>query len=287
MPGILFFIIFCYVPMFGIIMAFQNYTGAKGFLHSPWVGMGQFVKFFSSLNAWPIIRNTLLLNIYGLIWGFPIPIIFAVALCEVRNLFVRKFIQTASYLPYFISTVISVGLLYIFVNVNNGLINNVIAGFGGEKINFLITPKYFRTMYIILGIWRGFGWTAIIYMAAILGIDPQLYESAAMDGAKKLRQIWSITIPCISGTIIVMLLLNIGSMMSIGFEQVYLMYTPTTYAVSDVLSTFIYRVGILGQNGLPQYSYSTAVGLFQSVVNVILLFSANTLSKRIAEKGLF
>ena len=287
LPGLLYYLIFCYVPMAGVVVAFQDYRITKGFFESDWVGLKHFIGFFSSELSFKIIRNTLLLNIYSLLWGFPIPILFAIALSEVKSNAFRKTIQTVSYLPYFISTVVTVGLVGMLLNVNSGAVNAVIESLGGKRIDFLLEPKYFRTIFIGANIWKGFGWTSIIYLAAILGINPELFEAATIDGASKLRRIWHITLPGIAGTIIIMLLLNIGSLMSSSFEMVYLLQKPLNYEVSDVISTYVYRRGIAVTQGFPNFSFATAVGLFQSIVNIILLVGANALSKKFTETTLF
>lgn len=287
LPGLVYYLVFCYLPMFGIVVAFQDYRITKGFLASNWVGLKHFISFFTSELSYQIIRNTLLLNIYSLLWGFPIPIVFAIALSEVKNNAFRKTIQTVSYLPYFISTVVTVGLVGMLFNVNSGAINSIIENLGGQRIDFLLDPKYFRSIFVGTNIWKGFGWTSIIYMAAILGINPELYEAATIDGATKLQRIVHITLPGIAGTITIMMLLNIGSLMCSSFEMVYLLQKPLNYEVSDVIATYVYRRGIAVTQGFPNFSFATAVGLFQSVVNVILLVGANQLSKKFSETSLF
>jgi putative aldouronate transport system permease protein len=287
LPGLIYYLVFCYVPMFGVVVAFQDYRITRGFLASNWVGFKHFINFFSSELSYRIIRNTLLLNIYSLLWGFPIPIVFAIALSEIKSNVFRKTVQTVSYLPYFISTVVTVGLVGMLLNVNSGAVNAIIVRLGGDRIDFLLDSRYFRSIFIGANIWKGFGWTSIIYMAAILGINPEYYEAAMIDGATKLQRIVRITLPGIAGTIIIMLLLNIGSLMSSSFDMVYLLQKPLNYDVSDVISTYVYRRGIAVTEGFPNFSFATAVGLFQSIVNVTLLVGANSLSKKFSETSLF
>jgi putative aldouronate transport system permease protein len=255
---------------------------------SPWVGLKHFKAFFTSPSAFRIVRNTLTLNIYGLLYGFPVPIIFAVLLCETKSNTYRKIIQTVSYLPYFISAVITAGIVNMILNVDGGALNSLVALLSDRPpIHFLTTKEYFRTIYVITGIWQGFGWTAIIYISAILSIDQQLYEATIVDGAGALRRVWYITLPGIMSTIVIMLLLNIGNMMSSSFELVYLLQEPITYEVSDTIATYVYRRGIANSVGLPEYSFSTAIGLFQSVINTILLVSANFFARKYTESSLF
>jgi putative aldouronate transport system permease protein len=286
-PCTVLLVVFHYIPMAGIVIAFQDYRVTRGVLGSNWVGFKHFAAFFSAAKSMEVVRNTLLLNINGLIWGFPVPIIFAIMLTEMRSLLYRKVIQTISYLPYFMSMVIVAGLVHMLLSVDGGVVNYVAGFFGVQPINFLIEKNYFRTIYVATNIWKGFGWTAIIYISAIIGIDPQLYEAAIVDGAGTLRRIWHITIPGILSTIVIMLLLNIGSMMSSAFDLVNLLLKPITYEVSDTIATYVYRRGIANATGIPEYSFTTAIGLFQSVVNVVLLTTANFMARKYTETSLF
>jgi putative aldouronate transport system permease protein len=286
-PHAVLLIIFSYIPMAGIVIAFQDFRVTRGIFNSPWVALKHFHAFFSSVSALQVVRNTLLLNIYGLLWGFPVPIIFAVALCEVRSNRFRKIIQTISYLPYFMSMVIVAGLVHMILSVDGGMVNVIIGFFGIEPMDFLTHKEYFRTIYVATSIWKGFGWSAIIYISSIISIDQQLYEAAIVDGAGTFRRIWHITIPGIMSTIIIMLLLNIGSLMSSSFELVNLLQKPITYEVSDTIATYVYRRGIANATGIPEYSFTTAIGLFQAVVNIILLTSANFLARKYTETSLF
>jgi len=282
LPTIAFYIIFHYLPMYGIIIAFKDFKASRGILGSPWVGFKHFEQFFSSYYFFRLIRNTFLLNFYGLIFGFPAPIILAILLNELRSEKFKRFVQSVSYLPHFISVVIVVGFIVDFFS-QNGIVNNLLSLFGIEPINFLIEPKWFRPLYVGSGIWQGIGWGSIIYLAAISGIDPELYEAAIIDGAGRFRKIISITIPSIAPTIIIQLIFRIGGMMSVGFEKVFLMYNASTYETADVISTFVYRSGLQRA----QYSYAAAIGLFNTIINFILLIGANYISRVTTESSLW
>ena len=282
-PCFLYFIIFKYIPMFGVVIAFEDYTPYIGFIKSEWIGFQNFTEFFNSIYLWRLIRNTLLLNVFNLVIGFPIPIIFALLLNELKKLKFKRFVQTVSYLPHFISTVIIVGIMYSFLSPNSGIVNVMLKSLGREPINFANETSWFRPLYIGSDIWQSFGWGSIIYLAAISGIDPSLYEAAEMDGAKRLRKIIHITIPSILPTIIILLIMRVGRMMSVGFQKIILMYNPAIYETADVISTYVYRKGI--QNG--DFSFATAVDLFNGVINLILLISANTISKKLSETSLW
>ena len=286
-PCTVLLIVFNYIPMAGIIIAFQDFRVTRGIFNSPWAGFKHFIAFFNSATALSVVRNTLLLNIYGLFWGTPVPIIFAIALCEMRSVRYRKIIQTISYLPYFMSMVIVAGLVHMILSIDGGPVNIVIGFFGIQPINFLIQKEAFRTIYVATSVWKGFGWTAVIYISSIISIDQQLYEAAIVDGAGTFKRIWYITIPGIMSTIIIMFLLNIGHLMSSAFDLVNLLQKPITYEVSDTISTYVYRRGIANATGIPEYSFTTAIGLFQSVVNIILLTSANFLARKYTETSLF
>ena len=269
--------------MFVTVMAFQDFSPGKGFLESPFVGLRWFREFFGSIYFERLMRNTILLNIYGLLWGFPIPIIFALLLNEVRDGPFKRVSQTVAYLPHFISVVVVVGLIYNFLSPNDGIINLMITRLGGQPINFMGEPKWFRTLYIGTGIWQNFGWDSIIYLAALSSVDPQLYEAAKIDGAGKWRQLFNITLPAISTTIIILLIMNVGNIMNVGFEKVILMYSPATYETADVISTYVYRRGIMGS----QFSFGAAVGLFNSVINFMLLIAVNRISRKVSEVSLW
>lgn len=283
LPGLLYYIVFKYIPMYGIIIAFKDYQLQYTMLSSPFVGLKWFREFFSSFYFWRLIKNTLLISIYGLLWGFPIPIIFALILNEMNDGYYKRIVQTISYLPHFISLVVIVGLITQFMSPVDGVINLMLNKLGKESIGFLNEPKWFRTIYIGSGIWQSFGWNSIIYLAALSGIDVELYDAAKVDGASRFKQILHITLPGIASTIVILLILQMGSIMSVGFEKIILLYKPSTYEVADVISTYIYRRGILGA----QYSFAAAVGLFNSVINLVILVTVNTISRRISEVSLW
>lgn len=281
-PVILYFILFMYLPMFGLVIAFKKYDIAKGIFGSQWVGFKYFKEFFTGLYFKRTLKNTLMLSGGNILFGFPAPIIFALLLNELRNKHFKKTVQTITYLPHFISLVVVCGMLTNFFS-SDGVATQIIMKFGGEKMNYLASTKYFRTIYIASEIWQSIGWNSIIYLAALTGIDMQLYEAAVIDGAGKWKQMLHVTLPGILPTISVMLILEIGKMLSLGYEKVILLYSPNTYEVADIISSFVYRKGL---NNF-MYSYASAVGLFQSVVNIILLIASNKLSKRISGSALF
>ena len=281
-PVLAFFLIFAYFPMFGLIMAFQNYTPKGGFFHSDFVGFKHFIDFFGSVYFGRLLKNTLAISVLNLLFGFPAPIIFALLLNEVNNKWFKKSIQTISYLPSFISLVIVCGLVADFT-ASDGPITGLIAKLGGEKINYLGQPEYFRTIYILSDMWQGIGFGSIIYLAALAGIDQELYEAASLDGAGRWRQTLHITLPGIVPTIITLLILRMGTMFAVGYEKIILLYSPATYKTADVISSYVYRKGLQEFN----YSYSAAVGLFNSVINTILLIVSNKISAKFAGTSLF
>lgn len=283
LPCLIYYVMFKYIPMWGILISFQDFKPFIGFAGSEWVGMKHFVNFFSSPDAWRVIRNTLQLGLYSLIWGFPFPIIFALLLNEVTSLKYKKVVQTVSYMPHFLSAVVVCGMIITFLSPIRGVINQIIGMFGGDPVNFMSQAKYFRSVYIISDIWQQVGWGAIIYIAAITNVDAQLYEAAMIDGASKWRQIWSITLPCIAPTIVTMLILRTGSILEVGLEKVLLLQNPAIYETADIIATYVYRQGISGSN----MSYATAIGLFSALTNLVLLVTANFLSKRFSETSLF
>lgn len=283
LPVLAYYVIFHYVPMYGIIIAFKKFQPLKGILGSAWVGFRYFEEFFSAPYFWRLLKNTLLLSFYSLVWGFPAPILFALLLNELRHKLFKKLVQTVSYLPHFISIVVIAGMVVSFTGLREGIVNQALVLLGFEPINFMAEPGWFRTIFVGSGIWQGFGWGSIIYLAAIAGIDPQLYEAAEMDGAGRWKRMWHITIPCLIPTIIIMFIMQMGSLMDVGVEKVLLLSNPLTYDTSDVISTFVYRRGVLNQD----YSFATAVGLFNNVINLILLVSVNTLSRRLSQSSLW
>lgn len=285
LPGVLYFIIFKYLPMYGITMAFTNYKGVGGIwgiLTADFVGFKQFERFFSSMFFGRLMRNTLLISIYRLIFSFPMPILLAVLINEVSNTKFKRTVQTISYLPHFLSWVVVSGLLMTLLSTS-GPINELIATLGGERIYFLSDTRYFRSILVISDIWKGMGWGSIIYLAAITGIDPQIYEAAAIDGATRWQRIIRITVPSIKETIAVMLILQVGKILNENFEQIFNLYNASVYEVADVFETYVYRVGLVQQ----QYSYSAAVGLFKSVVSLILVLISNRAAKRLGSEGLW
>jgi putative aldouronate transport system permease protein len=282
-PVLLYYAIFHYIPMYGITIAFKSFTLSGKLFEGTWVGFKYFKEFFSSVYIWRLLRNTILISLYSILWSFPVPILFALALNEIKQGFFKRFVQTVSYLPHFISVVIVIGMLIRFVSPRDGVINMIIKLLGHKGINFMNEPKYFRTMYITTGIWQSFGWNSIIYIAALTGIDPQLYEAAIIDGANRIKKIINITIPCILPTIIILLILALGGLFSVGFEKIILMYNPVTYEVADVISTYTYRRGILDA----QYSFGAAVGLFNSAINFIILLIFNSISKKVTNIALW
>lgn len=279
---IAYFITFSYIPMAGIVMAFQRFNPRLGYFRSPWIGLQNFKDFFGSYYFWRLIRNTFLISFYNLLFAFPAPIIFALLLNEVKNRYFKKTVQTISYMPHFISMVVIAGLIRDFTDTD-GLITMIVVALGGQQRNLLSDPKLFRTIYVGSEIWQGIGFNSIIYLAALSSVDQELYEAAIIDGAGRWRQTWHITLPGIAPTIIIMLILRMGSLFSVGFEKIILLYTPMTYETADVISSFTYRKGLLENN----YGYSTAVGLFNSVINFAMLLFANFLSRKYSETSLF
>lgn len=283
-PVVAYFLIFSYGPMYGIIMAFQDYNIVDGISGSQFIGFDNFIRFFESHYFWRLLRNTLVLSISNIIWGFPAPILLALLLNEVKNKHFKKAVQTITYLPHFISAVVVCGMLHQFLS-RDGFITTILANFGVvEQTNLLAVKEYFRTIYITSGIWQEIGWGTIIYLAALTGVDEQLYEAAAIDGANRFRQLISITIPSIMPTIIMMFILRVGSVMSVGFEKIILLYNPQTYETADILSTYVYRYGL---GGSFDYGYTTAIGLFTSVINFIIVIAANKISRKVSEVALW
>lgn len=281
-PVLLFYILFHYKPMYGAIIAFQKYTPMKGIMGSPWVGFDNFTRFFSSIYFERLMVNTVLLSVYNLVFGFPAPIILALLLNEVRNKKFKSIAQTATYLPHFISLVVVVGMISNF-SLTTGLFNSIIVFFGGESKALLQDPALYRPIYVLSNIWQHLGWESIIFLAALAGVDSQLYEAAQIDGAGKWKQLINVTLPGITPTIIIMLILKIGQLMNIGYEKTILLYNPYTYETADIISSYVYRVGLIDQD----WSYSTAIGLLNSLVNMCLLIFANKMSKRYSETSIW
>ncbi len=283
LPTLLIVLLFRYWPMYGVQIAFKNYIPTKGFWGSSWVGFDHFMRFFRSYKFYITLKNTLLISLYQLVFAFPFPIILAIMLNQVRSYSYKRFVQTITYAPNFISVVVLIGLLNLFLSPRIGLVNNVIKELGGDPIFFLGKPELFKTLYVSSGIWQGTGWGAIIYIAALSGVSPNLYEAAKIDGANRLKRIWHIDLPSIAPTIIILLILNTGRVMSVGFEKVFLMQNPTNLETSEVISTYVYKVGLLGG----QFSFGAAVGLFNAAINLILLLIVNRIAKKVSSVGLF
>ena len=282
-PVVIFFAVFSYYPLYGILIAFKDYSISRGILGSPWAGLRYFRQFFSSPYFGRLLRNTVLISVYSLLWGFPIPILFALLLNEFKDGKFKRVIQTVSYLPHFISLVVICGILIDIFSPQGGVVNSLLYSLTGKRINFFGEPEWFRTMYVGSGVWQEFGWNSIIYLAAITGINPDLYEAARIDGAGRLRQIWHVTLPGIKPTILTLLILNLGNIMSVGYEKIILLYSPTTYETADVISTYVYRTGLLSQ----QYSYAGAVGLFNSAINIAILVLCNFAGKKLFGVGIW
>ena len=277
-------IIFKYVPMYGVIIAFKKYRFFDGILGSEWVGLQHFVRMFDgTTNFGRIFRNTVLISLYRLLWGFPAPIILALLLNEVRQRHFKRTVQTISYLPHFLSWVVLAGVIKSILSPSTGVVNSIIAGLGGDRINFLADVNWFVTVLISTGVWQQVGFTSIIFLAAIAGVDPQLHESAIVDGAGKIRQAWSITIPSIIPVIIIMFILRVGDILEAGFDQIFLLYNPAVYDVADIIDTYVYRVGLVEL----QYSFAAAVGLFKNVIGLILVVIVNRAAKAFGDYGIW
>lgn len=279
---VIYLIIFKYIPMFGNVIAFRRFIPGGSIFGEEWVGFYYFEMFLSDPTFYKVFTNTLVLAFLLLVITFPAPIIFALLLNEVKNHLFKRFVQTASYLPHFFSVVVVAGMVYELLALN-GPVNSLIANLGLDKINFMQLPEWFRTIFVSVDLWQGLGWGAILYLAALTGINDELYEAAKIDGANRWKQTIHITIPGILPTIVVLLILNIGNFLQIGFEKVLLLYNPLTYETADIIATYVYRVGL--QSG--SFSYGTAIGLFESIVGLILVFGANYVSRRITDNSLW
>ena len=282
LPVVLFYALFAYKPMYGALIAFKDFSPGRGFSRSPWVGFTHFLRFFNSPYFFRLVRNTFLISFYNLLFGFPAPIILALLLNEVRHSGYKRAIQTITYLPHFISIMVIAGMIVDF-SMSTGLFNDIINFFGGRRMPLLQQPNLYRTIYVASDIWQGIGWGTIIYLSALSGVDPQLYEAAMIDGAGRFKQLIHVTLPSITPTIVILLILRIGNLLSVGYEKTILLYNPATYETSDIISTYVYRVGLLEQN----WSYSTAIGLFNSAINFSLLIMANRISRRLSETSLW
>lgn len=275
--------VFKYLPMFGNVIAFQEFSFRDGLFGSDWVGLKYFKQFFETPNAVATIVNTIRISFFTLIFTFPVPIILAIMLNEVGNSRFKKFVQTVTYAPHFISTIVIVSMLMFILSPHSGFVNPLLAKFGVEPINFMGETEYFLPIYILSDIWQSAGYSAIIYIATLAGVNPELYEAARMDGASRLQKIINIDIPWMMPTIIILLILSAGGIMSVGFEKIFLMQNPMNTAITEVISTYVYKVGLISAN----YSYSTAIGLFNAGVNLILILTVNYISRRVSENSLF
>nr|WP_235549993.1 ABC transporter permease subunit [Paenibacillus sp. Soil766] len=283
LPVVVYYVLFYYVPMYGLQIAFKDYSPGIGILHSDWVGLKHFQDFFGSFYFSRILRNTLLISLYELLFAFPASIVLALLLNELRSAVLKRTVQTITYMPHFISIVVISGMMVDFL-ARDGLINNLLSSlFGVEPISYLQESSWFRSVYISSNVWQNIGWGSIIYLSAMSGIDPSLYEAARVDGANRWKQTIHITLPGIMSTVVILLILQIGHFMSIGADKILLLYNPTTYETADVIGTFVYRKGILESD----FSYSAAVGLFNSLINFTLLVLANALSRRTSDNKLW
>jgi len=282
-PVLVYFVVFHYVPMYGVQIAFKDFIATKGITGSPWIGFDHFERFYQSYYFWRLIKNTLLIGVYQLVVGFPIPILLALMINEVKASWFRRTVQTVTYAPHFLSTVVIVGMLVIFLTPESGIVNQIVTAFGGESVSFMTEPAWFKSLYVFSGVWQTMGWSSIIYLAALSGVDPQLHEAARVDGASRLQRIWHINLPSLTPTIVILLILNIGSILSVGFEKVFLMQNNMNLESSDVFATYVYRSGLLSA----QYSFASAVGLFSNVINFVLLVTVNFIARRVGDNSLW
>lgn len=282
-PVAVYYIVFAYTPMYGILLAFKNYKVKQGIMGSPWVGLDHFRRFFSAYNFKQLIGNTVGISVYSLIIGFPIPIVFALMLNYLTHNRLKKVVQMVSYAPYFISTVVICGMITIFMAPDTGILNVIRGFFGLESVNFLAKPEWFKSIYVWTGVWQGMGWSSIIYISALAGVDYEMHEAAIVDGATKIQRMIHVDLPSIKPTILMLLILQMGSIMNVGFEKVYLLQNTLNKSAASVISTYVYEVGLINSD----YGYSTAVGLFNSLINLGLVVAANQLSKRFAGESLF
>ena len=283
LPAMFFVFLFCYLPLYGIQIAFRDYKAVLGITGSEWVGLKNFTDFFSAYYFQRLITNTFLLNLYNLLWSFPIPIIMAILLNQFTRPRVKKITQTVIYIPHFISTVVMAGMLYLFLSPTNGIINTLITALGGESIYFMVEPEWFRTLFITTDIWQHAGWNTILYIATLTGIDPGLYEAATIDGATKLQKIRHIEIPHLIPIAVMMLILNCGSLLASNTDKALLMQTSGNMATSDIIGVYVYQMGL----GKAQFSYTTAIGLMTNVINFVMIIAVNWIAKRLNDTSLF
>lgn len=282
-PAIVLIFCFCYIPIYGVQIAFKDYSVAKGIVGSPWVGFKHFERFFNLAQFWPLLSNTFLLSTLGLIAGFPLPIILALFLNQMRSKRFKNVLQTVTYMPHFISLVVLVSMLKIFLSPTTGLYAGICSLFGAEAQNLMGDPSMFRPIYIISDLWQHTGWNSIIFLAALAAVDPTLYESAMIDGAGKMKRILYIDLPSIAPTCVIMLILSVGNILNVGFDKAFLMQNSLNSSTSEIISTYVYKIGIINT----QYSMSAAVGLFNNVINFVLLISVNGISRRLTETSLW
>ena len=282
-PVVVYLFIFAYIPIYGVQIAFRDFNAADGITGSPWVGFQNFTRFFNSFQFWNILKNTLVLSLYGLIAGFPIPILLALMVTQVRREGFKKFVQTVTYAPHFISEVVVVGMLFLFLSPTSGIVNIGLGKLGVQAVNFMAEPSMYKHLYVWSGVWQNMGWSSIIYIAALSSVSPELYEAARIDGASKFQQICHIDFPSILPTAMILLIMNAGSIMNQGAQKAYLMQTGTTAASQEIIATYVYKVGLI-QN---QFSYSSAIGLFNNLINIILLVTVNTISRKISDNSLW
>jgi len=282
LPAIIYFIVFQYVPMYGVLIAFKDYVPSLGILGSPWVGFQNFQRFFDSYQFWTLIKNSLGLSIFQLVIGFPMPIIIALLLNQMIQQKYKRFVQTVIYAPHFISIVVLAGMVFVFFS-DKGLVNSVITLFGGSAISFMSEPSWFKPLYIGSGVWQETGWACIVYLAALAGVSPEIHEAATVDGANKWQRILHVDIPAIMPTAIILLILSVGNLMNIGFEKAFLLQTPLNQPAAEIIPTYVYKVGLQQS----EYSFASAVGLFNSVINLVLLWIVNKTAKKVSGSGLW
>lgn len=278
-----YYIIFHYWPMYGVQIAFKDFSAVKGILGSAWVGLEHFERFFNYYNFWTILGNTISISLYSLAIGFFMPIILALMLNEVKNMFLKKLVQNATYIPHFLSVVVVVGIIITFTSVRGGILNTILGWLGADPVFFMIDPRFFKSIFVFSNLWEHMGWNAIIYLAALAGISPELYEAAVVDGASRWKRILHVSIPGIISTIIILLILRVGQLLNVGFEKILLMQNSANLSASDVISTYVYRIGLLDG----QYSFAAAVGLFNSLCNFTILILANRLARKISSNSLW
>lgn len=287
LPCIVYYVMFHYIPMAGIVIAFKNYRGVvsgfAGIFEAPWIGLKNFEMFFGSIYFGRILRNTILISLYRIIFSFPMPIIYALLLNELRSHRFKRVVQTISYLPHFLSWVVISGLVVVLLSTDGGPINGLISALGGEPVFFLASNRHFRSILVISGIWQGVGWGSIVYLAAISGVSPELYESAELDGARRFQKMWHITLPSIKEIIAIYLILSVGRILSENFDQIYNLYSPAVYETADVFETYVYRSGV----GEARFSYSAAVGLFKGVISFVLVILTNRAAKLMGSDGIW